>query len=310
MQLKLSLALMLFAVGCAGTPERAPQASLSGIVAIEIPQYDADRDAQRAASREEYEAARSDARFVLEQFTYQSDGQTVGAYLYRPIQSARRRAPVVVFSRGSFTRPNGFAGELLALANRYADAGFIVVSPHFRGSNGWQGRDEMGGADLNDLMNLPPEIAKIEGADSSRLFLAGESRGGMMVYQALREGFPARAAAVWGAYTDLTPLIAPDGPQARFAPMIWPDINQNREAIIERRSAVRWADRISTPILIMHGEADRQIPVLQSRQMDQILTELGRVHELRVFEGEQHTIAGRGTERDAAAIAWFRRFGG
>jgi dipeptidyl aminopeptidase/acylaminoacyl peptidase len=25
-----------------------------------------------------------------------------------------------------------------------ADAGFIVVAPHYRGSNGWKGRDEMG----------------------------------------------------------------------------------------------------------------------------------------------------------------------
>lgn len=126
------------------------------------------------------------------------------------------------------------------------------------------------------------------------MFLAGESRGGMMVYQALREGFPARAAAVWGSFTDLSPLTAPDGSQARYAPMIWPDIDQNREAIIERRSAVRWAARINTPILIMHGDADNQISVEQSRQMDRILTELGRVHELRVFEGEQHTIAPSG----------------
>lgn len=310
MKQSVSLALVLLAVACAGTPEHSPQAALSGLVAVEAPQYDTDRDAQRAASREEYEAARSDIRFVLTQFTYQSDGETVGAYLYRPIQYARRRAPVVVFNRGSFTRPNGFASEFLVLANRYADAGFIVVAPHYRGSNGWHGRDEMGGADLNDLMNLAPEVAKIEGADSSRIFLAGESRGGMMVYQALREGFSARAAAVWGGFTDLAPLIAPDGPQARFAPMIWPDIDQNRDSIIQRRSAMRWADRIKTPILIMHGEADSQIPLEQSRQMARTLTELGRVHELRVFEGEQHTIAGRGAERDAAAIAWFRRFGG
>jgi len=63
---------------------------------------------------------------------------------------------VIVYNRGSFTRPSGFAGEMLVMANRYGQAGFIVVAPHYRGSNGWLGRDEMGGADLADLMNIAP----------------------------------------------------------------------------------------------------------------------------------------------------------
>lgn len=305
----MCLGLMLLA-GC-GSMQHAPaRPALGHLTPVNIPQYETDRDAQRAATREEYDVARADVRFVLEQFTYESDGITVGAYLYRPVKRQRQLAPVVIFNRGSFVRPGGFAGELLPLAQRFASAGFVVVAPQYRGSNGWQGRDEMGGADLNDLMALAPEIAKVEGADASRIFLAGESRGGMMVYQALRDGFPARAAAVWGAFTDLAPLIAPGGPQARFAPMIWPDIEANREIIVERRSAVRWARRIETPLLMMHGGADEQIPLEHALQLNRAMTELGRPHELLVFEGEGHTIAGRGKARDAAAIDWFRRFGG
>ena len=56
-------------------------------------------------------------------------------------------------------------------------------------------------------MVLPSVIARIPGADASRLYLAGESRGGAMVYMALRDGFPAKAAAVWGAFTDLEALV-------------------------------------------------------------------------------------------------------
>jgi hypothetical protein len=39
------------------------------------------------------------------------------------------------------------------------------------------------------------------------------------------------------------------------------------------------------------------------------LARLGKTSELIVFEGQQHVIGGRGAERDAASIAWFRRFG-
>lgn len=281
---------------------------LANLQTVSLPEYASDRGIQWTASAPEYAAACADPRFVMQQFTYASDGLTVGAYLYRPRRTSIRRAPVIVFNRGSFTRPNGFAGEMLMMANRYAQAGFIVVAPHYRGSNGWAGRDELGGADLDDLMNLAPLLPHIPDADAARVFLAGESRGGAMVYQALREGFPARAAAVWGAFTDVEPLIAPGGPQAQAAPLVWPDLDQNRAAIVERRSAVRWASRIHTPVLIMHGGSDDDIPLDQSRRMDAELKRLGKTHELILFEGQQHTIGGRGAERDAAALAWFRRF--
>ena len=277
---------------------------------VAVPAFDTDPALRWGSSREEYDAARADERYSFEQFTYESQGLTVGAYLYRPRKRGASPLPVIVYNRGSYTRPNGFAGEILVMANRYGQAGFIVVAPHYRGSNGWQGRDEMGGADLADLMNIARHLARIDGADASRVYLAGESRGGMMVYQALRDGFAAKAAAVWGAFTDLAPVIAPGAPQAKFAPQIWPDFEQNRDAIIERRSAIRWAERIRTPILIMHGTADQDLPIEHSQRMAAELGRLGRTHRLLLFDGEQHRIGGRGADRDAAAIEWFRRFGG
>ena len=128
-----------------------------------------------------------------------------------------------------------------------------------------------------------------------------------MVYMALRDGFPARAAAVWGAFTDLEPLFA-SGPQAGAANSIWPQYKDNREELYRTRSAIRFAHRINAPILIMHGGADADIPVSQSQRMDAELTRLGKVHDFIVYEGQQHVIGGRGAERDAAAVAWFRKF--
>lgn len=310
----VSILLVAGLAACAGTapefvtPAMPTPTPLANFEAVTPPPYDDDRGARHESSREEYDAARADTRFVMEQFTYPSDDLTVGAYLYRPRVREAARRPILVFNRGGYTR-QAFSGEILVLANRFAQAGFIVVAPHYRGSVGADGRDELGGADLDDLMNIVPQLSRIEGGDPARVFIAGESRGGMMTYQALRDGFPARAAAVWGAFTDLEALIVPGGAQAEYAPMIWPDIAQNRAAIIERRSALHWANRIRTPVLIMHGGADEDIPIDQSRRMDAELTRLGLAHNFIVFEGQEHVIGGRSAERDAATIAWFRRFG-
>ena len=274
---------------------------------MELPDYGSDRGIGWASTAEEYAAARADARYVMEQFTYVSDGLTVGAYVYHAREPGPKLAPVIVFNRGSFTRPNGFAGEMLVMAHRFAQAGFIVVAPHYRGSNGWAGRDELGGAELHDLMNLPREIARLRGADASRLFLAGESRGGAMVYMALRDGFPARAAAVWGAFTDLAELAA-GGPQAKYFNVIWPEYENNRDELYRTRSALRWVAKIDAPVLIMHGSADDDIPLSQSQRMDAELTRLGKAHEFIVFDAQKHTIGGRGAERDAATIKWFKKF--
>ncbi|HKO93751.1 MAG TPA: hypothetical protein VJU61_21505, partial [Polyangiaceae bacterium] len=167
----VSIALLLVLGACAGSFQHS-DSSLT-FTPVDLPAYESERNIGWAASREDYAAALADTRFVMRQFTYQSDGLTVGAYLYGPRGPGRTLAPVIVFNRGSYLRPNGFAGEMLVMARRYAEAGFIVVAPHYRGSNGWAGKDELGGAELHDLMVLPDVIARIPGADSKRLFLAG-----------------------------------------------------------------------------------------------------------------------------------------
>lgn len=284
--------------------QSAEQGVISDLRAAETPAYDSDRGITRASSQEAYEAAVADQRFAYEQFTYQSDGLTVGAYLYRPRQ-AQGRLPVVVFNRGGWVRED-FGPETLVQARRFNEAGFIVIAPWLRGSNGTEGRDEMGGADLHDLMNIIAVIRALPNADPDRVFLYGESRGSMMTFQALRDGFPARAAATYGSWGDLLPVVES---QPRAAAAIWPDFEQNRAALIESRSALRWIDRINAPLLLMHGAEDGDAPVEGARLLDAALERAGKTHELRVFEGAHHNLFEVAAERDAAAIAWFQRFG-
>jgi dipeptidyl aminopeptidase/acylaminoacyl peptidase len=246
-----------------------------------------------------------DARFLLSQVSYASDDLTVFAYVYAPVKPAGK-LPVVVFNRGSYVWQQ-FAAEYLTTFHRLAVAGFIVVAPMYRGSGGAPGKDEMGGADVDDLMNTPALLRTLPAADLQNVFMYGESRGGMMTYQAMRERYPMQAAAVYGAFTDLSELTAAGGNFAKAATAIWPDYAEKHAAIDERRSALRWAEQLSVPVLIMHGGADRDVAPSQSIALAAKLQALGKPYELMIRAGANHILADWRGARDAYAVEWFRR---
>ena len=271
-----------------------------------IPEYTAVPKIERYASPEEYAAARTDARFKLTQVTYESDGLSVFAYVYAPVSKPARPLPVVVFNRGSYTWKE-FAGEYLMTFHRLASSGFVVVAPMYRGSGGAEGRDEMGGTDLNDLLNTKTLLRQLPFADSAAVCMYGESRGAMMTYQAVREQYPMRAAAVYGGFTRLADLTAPGARFAGAAAMIWPDYADRKAEIDRRRSAGDWPEQFGVPILIMHGGSDNDVAPSHALELAAKLQKLGKTYELVVRSGANHVLTQWRKERDAHAIEWFRR---
>jgi len=274
--------------------------------AVQLPAYASIPRIGWYATPEEFEKARRDARFRFTRVSYKSDELTVFAYVYAPAETPKVKLPVIVYNRGSYLWKE-FAGEYLTLFHRLASAGFVVVAPMYRESGGAAGRDEMGGADLNDLLNITSVIRQLPAANPELVFMYGESRGGMMTYQAIREHFPMLAAAVYGGFTDLRPLADPGGPGAQIALKLWPDYAERRNEIAKRRSAIEWADKFETPVLIMHGGADGNVSPSHALALAAKLQELGKPYQLIIRAGGDHHLGGWLAERDAQAVEWFRR---
>ncbi|MGH9854746.1 MAG: alpha/beta hydrolase family protein [Blastocatellia bacterium] len=262
-------------------------------------------DVEKYSTKDEYIAAR-DSRYTLEKVRYRSDGLAVIAYFYRPRKPEELKRPVIVFNRGSYIRGD-IAPELLTMFNRLAEAGFAVVAPMYRGSDGGEGRDDLGGADLNDLLNIMPVLSQLGSLDTRNVFLYGESRGGMMVFQAIRDGFPARAAATFGAFTDLGE-IASSGSGAATVKKIFPDFEERREEIISRRSAIRWPERLRLPLLLMHGSEDRSLAPTQTLQLATQLAKTQKEFGVIIFPGGDHILQQHRVERDRQVIDFFRRY--
>jgi dipeptidyl aminopeptidase/acylaminoacyl peptidase len=191
---------------------------------------------------------------------------------------------------------------------RLAQEGYLVIAPMLRGSGGAAGHDEMGGVDLNDVLNIVAALREIDYADIGRMFLYGESRGGIMSLLAAKSGFPARAVATWGAITDLGEYVREGGPYRELGPQIWAGFPANEAEITESRSALYWADQIKLPVLIMNGSEDDSVSPVHAMKLAQALENAGARYELKIFYGEGHLATARAAERDADAIRWFRRF--
>lgn len=84
---------------------------------------------------------------------------------------------------------------------------------------------------------------------------------------------------------------------------------KNREIFVEQ-SPLFSADKIKTPILLCHGQADTNVPVGESIQMFAALKILGKPVELVTFKAEDHILSGYGrrTQWMKSHLAWFDRW--
>ena len=293
------------------TPPRQEDGAVVGQRTYDFPPYEKavqTTDVENYADRAAYERAVGDTNFELQKVTYLSGGLKVTAYLYKPRRTGGQKLPAVIFNRGSTVRGD-IAPELVVFFHRLGSAGFVVLAPLLRQSDGGEGRDEVGGADVDDLMNIVPVAKAVGFVDVGNLFMYGESRGGMMTFQAVRRKFPMNAAAVFGAFTSMQELV--DEHPRQYTPalfkQLWPDYETRKGELFEARSAVLWADQLHVPLLVMHGGDDRAVNPAHSLNLAQRLQKAGKVYELLVYAGDNHILSRNQEDRDQRAVRWFRK---
>jgi dienelactone hydrolase len=269
--------------------------------------FDGTQDAiEKYWTRDEYEHALTDERFQFQKLLYASDGLSVVAYVLGPV-GATTPLPTIVFNRGSGAHKD-IAPVLMPYMHRLAQEGYLVIAPMYRQTDGGEGIDANGGDDLNDLLNILPVIRALPYADENNIFMTGESRGATMVYQAIRENFPMRAAAVWGGFTDLQVLLEQQPMMVEYAKQNWPGFGDDLQASVERRSAIYWPESFGVPVLLMHGESDGSIAVSQTLDLAGKLQRAGKLYGLIVFADDNHILHRSQLERDRASLNWFRKF--
>ena len=68
--------------------------------------------------------------------------------------------------------------------------------------------------------------------------------------------------------------------------------------------------RVTTPLLIQHGENDRRAPIMQATKFYKALKELGKTVEMEIYPRGGHVIYEPALEREIMRrnLEWFRRW--
>lgn len=242
-----------------------------------------------------------------ERVMYRSSGLRVAGFVLRP--ATKGPHPVLIWLRGGNRDFGKIERVTLLNLQLLADAGFLVVATQYRGADGGEGRDEFGGADVDDVMSLLPLARSLPDADTRRLYLVGGSRGAMQGALAMRRGLPVKAVAFRGGVFDLKAAAAARPQFEQLWRSMMPNYDANRELALQQRSPLAWAGELRVPALIVHGREDWRSSVADAERFDASLARNGVARKLVIYERDEHQLALHRPEWLQEVVSWFRRHG-
>ena len=234
-----------------------------------------------------------------------------------PDHDPARTYPLVLDIHGG---PHGVFSDAFNLTQQVlATAGYIVLCVNPRGSSTY-GADfakavirDWGGEDYLDLMDAVELVCVRPDVDSARLGVHGYSYGGYMSSWMVGHTDRFAAAVIGAPCTDLVAMYGTSDIGVSFGEVQWGGLRREEEQSWRDRSPISYADRVNTPVLLLHGEADHRVPIEQSEAYFVALKRLGKEVELVRFPGCAHSFLRTGHPRMreeylARTLAWFDRY--
>jgi dipeptidyl aminopeptidase/acylaminoacyl peptidase len=198
-----------------------------------------------------------------------------------------------------------------------AAAGYAVFLPNPRGGVG-HGRDfagrvarSVGGSEWSDIISGIDLLIAEGVADPDRLGIGGASHGGFMAGWAIGQTDRFKAAMMAAGISDWGMLVATGEGGTLEAELSgsygWEGTGPHPH---DQVSPISFASRIRTPVLMVHGEDDVNVPVGQVIYFHRALSWYGAEHELVIYPREGHGFAERNHQLDLLrrTRAWFDRW--
>jgi dipeptidyl aminopeptidase/acylaminoacyl peptidase len=221
------------------------------------------------------------------------DGIEVHAQLFRATGAGKR--PAVVYVHGGPRRqmllgfhPSGYYSNAYVMNQHLAARGYHVLAVNYRSGTGYgrafreaAGTAREGGAEYRDVLAAGRWLAGRADVDPQRIGIWGGSWGGYLAALALARNSELFAAGVdfHGVHTLLRPVpdsLSPDA-QAAARQLQW------------QSSPLATIDRWRSPVLLIHGDDDRNVNFSQSLLLARELAARGIFYRELVLPNERHT---------------------
>ena len=238
---------------------------------------------------------------------YESDGLRVNGLMALPKHIQPGNHPLVLYNRGGFRR-YGMLTAHSAMRNLvpFAEQGYMAVASNYRGNDGGEGEDHFAGDDVRDVLNLLALAKQHEAWDGANSYIIGHSRGGMMTLRALAEGAEVNAAISIAGLTDL--MIGGEESWRGFLKYLPKAEQQHPEAMLKKRSAAHWPEKLDVPLLLMHGDEDDVVVHAHSERLHDVLDKHKHPHELVIYPGGNHALVRQWDDVLKRSAEWMERY--
>ena len=225
------------------------------------------------------------------------DGKEIEGLLTLPVNYQQgKKYPLILNIHGgpagAFTETFIGASGLYPLAG-FAARGWAVLRANPRGSTGYglpfrsANVDDWGGGDYTDLMSGVDAVIAMGVADPNRLAVMGWSYGGYMTNWVVTQTSRFKCAAAGAGLSDLISMWGTND-----IPSVLDDYFEGTSYEQPQRyiqmSPLAHIQKATTPMLILHGEADVRVPTTQGREMYTALKRKGTPVEMVVYPRTPH----------------------
>jgi dipeptidyl aminopeptidase/acylaminoacyl peptidase len=232
-----------------------------------------------------------------------ADGTEIPAYLTLPPGSSGKGLPAIVMPHGGPSARDEWGFDWLA--QFYANRGFAVLKPNYRGSagygDGWYVNNgfqswKLAVGDVNDSGRW----LVAEGiADPSKLAIVGWSYGGYAALQsAVLDADLFKAIVAIAPVTDLAKLKEESRGYSNYR--IVGDFVGTGPHIVDG-SPARNADKFKVPVALFHGDLDLNVGIFQSRFMADQLKGAGKAVDLTIYPKLDHGLEDSAARADMLA---------
>lgn len=214
--------------------------------------------------------------------TYYSDGLRVKGLLAQP--KYEKTSDAFLYLRGGIKSVGMVRPARIA---QFASEGFIVFAPFYRGNQGGEGNEDFGGEDRNDAFAAFILLKSIPTVKNIHVF--GFSRGGVMaLWTAIN--FPTETASIvtWGGVSDMSLTYLERNDLRRMMKRVIGGTPKKFPEKYKERTPLYQLEKITAPVLIIHGVKDENVSVGHSYFLENRLKALHKSVESWYFHEFTH----------------------